>query len=227
MNGIWRCASYAFSPNYLKYCGPDKNQELAGYLQTKTTDLGLETLLKKFATMYPYLELIAHANGLSDSFNDRVVDAYWLGNELLDKVSLKDFYNHVSQKIPRKELKWFELKLPQGAKASHSFHVFNFWLRTGHKAVPHTVETMDNCRISAGVIVGPGKIKTDQLIYKGGKLILKKDVIKSVKNINSDYQTGDLVSMHWGWICEKINKEQAKNLNKYIRLALRLANQTL
>jgi len=41
MNGLWRCAKYAFSPNKLKYCGPDKNQELKGYLQTKTSDQGL------------------------------------------------------------------------------------------------------------------------------------------------------------------------------------------
>jgi hypothetical protein len=164
---------------------------------------------------------------LSDAFSDRVVDAYWLGNELLDKVSLKGFYNHVYKKIPAKEMKWFELKLPQGAKANHNFHVFNFWRRTGHKAIPHTVETMDNCRVSSGVITAGGKVKTDQIIYKNGKLAIKSKVIRPVKNIGTDYQIGDLVTIHWGWLCERITPQQAKNLNYYTRLALNLANQTL
>ncbi len=227
MNGLWLCAKYAFAPNYLKYCGPDKNKELAGYLKTKTTDLGLEAMLQKFSAMYPYLKLIAAENGIADVFDQRVVEAYWLGNEMLDKVTMKGFYNHARGKLPVKERQWFELKLPQGAKPHHSFHVFNFIKRTGHKAVNHTVETMDNCRISSGVVVNPMKVKTDRLIYANGKFRLQPGAIKTIKNIDNDLKIGDLVTLHWDWVCEKINRQQAKNLDRYTRLALRLANQTI
>jgi hydrogenase maturation factor len=227
MNGIWRSANYAFAPNFLQFCGPDKNRELKGYLQTKTSDAGLKAMLKKFAAMHPYFKLIADQNGIADEFDNRIVEAYWLGNELLEKVSVGSFFNHIRPRLPKKELKWFEFKLPRGAKPNHQFHVFNFIIRTGHRAVSHTAETMDNCRISSGVITGSGQIKTDQLIYKNGKLVLKKNVVKPVKNVGDDYQVGDLVTVHWGWICEKISPQQAENLERYTRLALNLANQTI
>ncbi|MDZ7587628.1 MAG: DUF6390 family protein [Patescibacteria group bacterium] len=260
MNGLWRCAKYAFSPNYLKYCGPDKNEELKGYLQSKSSDQGLQRILAEFAAMYPYLKLIAQENGIGDPFDERVVEAYWLGNTLLDKVSLKGFFSHVERRLPRKDLKWFELKLPIGAKPNHSFHVFNFWKRTGHLARLHTLETMDNCRISAGEIIpatatasgsivcdssddyieslarhlratfAVGRnlylIKTDKLIYKNGRLELEP-TIKEVQSLEAGYKPGDLVSFHWNRVCEKITKEQAKNLQKYTDLASKLANITI
>src|SRR3989344_145605 len=137
MTGLWRCAKYAFAPNFLKYCGPDKNKELAGYLTAKTTDLGLTAMLKKFSAMYPYLKLIAHQNGIADAFDQRVVEAYWLGNEMLDGVTMKGFYNHARDKLSVKERKWLEAKLPRGAKPNHAFNVLNFLTRTGHQVILH------------------------------------------------------------------------------------------
>jgi hydrogenase maturation factor len=226
MNGIWRSANYAFAPNYLKYCGPDKNRELAGYLTQSVVDAGLKSMLEKFEAMHPYLKLIAQENGLGDEFDERVVEAYWLGNNLLDQVSPAGFYRHVKPRLPLKDLKWFEAKLPAGAKPNHQFHVLNFIIRTGHRQVKHTVETMDNCRISWGKVLPGGKVKTNRLIYQNGKLSLTPGV-KEVKNLVKDFKAGDLVTLHWGWICEKINRQQAENLQKYTNLALRLANQTL
>jgi len=256
MNGLWRCARYAFSPNKLKYCGPDKNKELAGYLKTKTSDAGLEEMLREFEAMHPYLKLIANENGIKDEFDERVVEAYWLGNELLDTITLKGFFNHARPRLAKKDLKWFEIKLPQGAKPNHQFHVLNFWQRTGHLARLHTIETMDNCRISWGKIIPFGNTKfpgaqsfatplrlrsgsrqtssapeicvacTDKLVYKNGQLELEP-AIKEVQSWEDGYKSGDLVTIHWNWVCEKINQKQAKNLQKYTNLALKLANLTI
>ncbi|KKU86963.1 MAG: hypothetical protein UY17_C0034G0010 [Candidatus Beckwithbacteria bacterium GW2011_GWC2_47_9] len=226
MNGLSLCARYAFAPNYLKYCGPDKNQELKGYLQTKTSDAGLKAMLNDFAAMHPYLQLIAKENGIDNEFDERVVDAYWLGNKLLDNVALKSFFNHVNPRLSKKELKWFELKLPQGAKPNHAFHVFNFITRAGHQAVHHTIESMDNCRISWGIMLPKGKVATQKLGYKDKQLQLVQ-AVKTIKNLVNDFEVGDLVTFHWGWVCEKISQRQAKSLDRYTRLALRLANQTL
>jgi len=259
MNGIWRCAKYAFAPNYLKYCGPDKNKELAGYLTQSVADAGLKSMLEKFEAMHPYLQLIAHENGIGDEFDKQVVEAYWLGNEMLDRVTVKGFFEHAKTRLSAKERKWFELKLPQGAKPNHQFHVFNFMKRTGRQAILHTVETMDQCRISWGKIFRPQPVrraqsfatpldassgaspdilrasvadgrnllvKTDQLIYRNGKLILVP-AVKKFHNLVDGFKQGDLVTLHWGWVCEKITPQQIKNLAKYTALALRLANQTL
>ena len=226
MNGLWRCAKYAFSPNKLKYCGPDKNQELAGYLKTKTSDLGLKEMLNDFRAMQPYLKLIANENGIKDEFDEQAVEAYWLGNELLDTITLKSFFNHVRPQLAKNDLKWFEFKLPLGAKPHHSFHVFNFFKRAGHRAVPHTVETMDQCRISVGKVMSKLTVITDQLVFRSGKLKLEP-VVKKVQSLDNDLKPGDLVTIHWNCVCEKVTQQQAKNLEKYTRLALRLANLTV
>lgn len=226
MNGLWRCANYAFAPNFYKYCGPDKNRELKGYLQTKTSDAGLKAMLNDFAAMHPYLKLIARANGLNDEFDERAVEAYWLGNKLLTKISLDNFYQHVKPRLGRKELKWFEQKLPQGAKPNHQFHVFNFITRTGYRALAHTVETMDQCRISRGKVLPGGRVATQKLVYQRGRLILAP-AVKEYKNLAEEFKSGDLITLHWGWVCEKITREQAKNLEHYTNLALKLANKTI
>ena len=243
MKGLWRCARYAFSPNKLKYCGPDKNAELLGYIVEGVRDAGLGELLGEFKVMYPYLKLIADENGIKDGFDERVVEAYWLGNELLEGVSMKQFYDHLlegqglKKRFKKKDLKWMVGKVPMGAKVHHSFHVFNVWNRTGHEAKPHTVETMDKCRISWGEVVKRGKdglrVKTQELRYEDGRLKLKKGVEKEVswrvgdKRFIKDLKKGDLVTMHWGWVCEKVNREQVKNLEKYTEWHLRLANLTI
>jgi hypothetical protein len=248
MNGLLRCARYGFSPNKLKYCGPDKNQQLLSYVTEKAEDRGLEELLAEFRVMYPYLSLIARENKIADPFAEKVVEAYWLGNELLEHVSLKQFYDHLledqglGQRFKAKDLKWIIGKVPLGAKPHHSFHVFNIWNRTGHEARPHTVETMDQCRISWGKLVkglGPETenlklvVETQRLIYKEGKLAFENGVLKEInwrlgdKRLAEGLKPGDWVTFHWNWLCEKVSLNQVKNLEKYTNWHLCLANLTI
>jgi len=243
MQGMLRCARYALAPNRLKYCGPDKNFELTAYVVEGVEDVGLGELLNEFAVMYPYLRLIAEENGIKDGFDERVVEAYWIGNELLERVSMKEFYDHLLEKqklkkrFKMKDLKWMMGKVPAGARVHHSFHVFNIWRRTGHEAKPHTLETMDNCRISWGEVMKKGKskleVKTQELRYEKGKLRLKDGVKKEVswrvgdKGFVRGLKKGDWITMHWGWVCEKVSKKQVRNLEKYTKWHLKLANTTL
>jgi len=237
MKGVLRCARYAFAPNRLKYCGPDKNNQVAAYLA------GFKEILDDFAGMYPYLKLIGDSNGLGP-FDDKVVEAYWIGSKLLDGVGLKQFYDHLNERLKKRlslgQLKWVVNKVPQGAKAHHSFHVFNIWNRTGHQESQHTVSSMDACRISWGEVVSNGqlgqselRLKTQKLVYENGKLKLVPEVVRQVswrlgdKKLISGLKAGDLVTMHWGWVCEKISLQQAKNLEKYTKWHLKLANTTI
>ncbi|MFA4871961.1 MAG: DUF6390 family protein [Patescibacteria group bacterium] len=158
LDGALLAARYAFMPNKLRYCGGDKNRELFEYVVNNQNDAGLEMMLKEFETMYPYLKLIAEANQILDPFNYRVVEAYWLGNELLENISLKNFYRYLidEQKLKKrfkpKILEKVFGKIPLGAKPHHSWHVFNIPKRTGHYPVEHSLETMDECRIGWGQI---------------------------------------------------------------------------
>src|SRR3954454_8571301 len=84
-------ARYAYGPNRLGYCGPDAVTELFEEGTSGADDRALRELARRFEGAWPYLELIAHANGLSDALDRRVVEAYWLGNDLLDAVGPSAF----------------------------------------------------------------------------------------------------------------------------------------
>lgn len=243
MDGVLRCSRYAFGPNRLHYCGPDANHEIHSYINEGVSDPGLTQLLREFQTMYPYLRHIAEANDVKDPFNERVVEAYWLGNELLDAIDARKFYRHLveGQKIHRKlGAKSFELlakKLGAGAVPHHSFHVLDIWRRTGHLDREHTLESMDECRVSWGKVVrteGPWiTVLAEPLLYSQGKLFLGNAVEKKLaRRLEAEYdieqiKSGDIVSIHWSVPCEKINKRQAAMLKKYTLRHLELANQTL
>lgn len=242
-DGLLRCSRYAFGPNRLHYCGPDANRELFSYIDEGLADPGLEQLLKGFATMYPYLRLIADANNIRDIFNERVVEAYWIGNRLLDQVQVRAFYNHLrdEQRLD-KRMGWEAVnvlgeKIVRGAVPHHSFHVFEVWKRTGNLQTEHTLESMDSCRISWGTVksVDGPFIHTDveSLILQNGKLALGKATpTKIVRSLGAEHdietlQPGQIISIHWGAPCEVITPMQAMELKRQTLSHIRFANETL
>lgn len=246
MDGVLTCARYSFAPNYYKYCGPDRNKTIGSYLKEGVSDPTLAAYLSEFAVLYPYLKLIAHENGIADPFDPRVVEAYWIGNELLDNVGMQAFSEHLQygqklkKRLPSKKLKWIIEKVPKGAKIHHSFHVFSIFTRTGHHRVDHTLDTMDQCRIGWGKIVNEKlkmknsklKVKSQKLVYENRKLGLKDGVIREValpvdNELSKSLEFGDFVTFHWGFVCDKITRTQAASLSKYTQHNLRLANETI
>jgi hypothetical protein len=192
--------------------------------------------------MYPYLRHIAEANRIEDPFDDRVVEAYWIGNELLEHIEKKKFYHHLVDglKLKKKLGRSFalvEAKLEQNAVPHHSFHVFDIWKRTGHVEQAHTLESMDECRISWGTVTavaGPSiTVLTKPLRYAEEKLYLGDEVEKKInRKLETTYDIeqltpGDIVSIHWSVPCEKITAKQAKTLEHYTRRHIALANQTI
>ncbi len=243
MDGLLRCSRYAFGPNRLHYCGPDANQELFSYLDHEVADAGLAQLLKGFQTMYPYLRLIADANGISDPFDERVVEAYWIGNGLLDHVHVRAFYDHLrdEQKLGQR-MKWEEVdrlggKIVQGAVPHHSFHVLEVWRRTGHQGREVTLESMDSCRISWGKVTkvdGPHiDVATEPLILLDGKLALGPAMNRRIlRSLGAEHdieslQPGQLITIHWGVPCEVVTSAQVTELKRRTLSHLTFANQTL
>jgi hypothetical protein len=242
MDGIMRCTRYAFGPNRLHYCGPDANSEVLAYLAEGLADPGLERILRAFRTMYPYLELIAHSNGIADPFDERVVEAYWLGNDLLDSVGKQRLYRHLAETLDLKRQFGYrgfaevEDKIAAGAVPHHNFHVLDVWKRTGHVARPHTLESLDACRISSGRVLevdGPNiLIEREPLISNGDRLAFgpaERRKVRRPLDSRSDIEQlepGQIITVHWDVPCEAITPAQAANLRKYTAQHLALANQT-
>ena len=242
-DGIARCAKYAFGPNKLHLCGPDANRELFSYLEEGITDAGLAGMLQKFQTLYPYLQEIAQANGIRDPFDDRVVHAYWIGNELLEGVSTKTFFRHLIDNLglrkhtTSKSFDQLTEKLPKGARMHHSFHVFNVYKRTGNMKQLHTIESMDACRVSWGRITaadGPSiTVLRKPLRLISHSLQLGNEESYTIhRRLEEDasldeLKPGDIISMHWYQPCEVITERDVHWLEWYTNKHLALANLTL
>ena len=48
-----------------------------------------------------------------------------------------------------------------------------------------------------------------------------------VRGQAEDAAPGDWVSIHWGWVCEVLDDRQRRNLERYTRYHLAIANQTI
>ena len=91
-------ARYAYGPNRFGYCGPDDADELleAG---VAGQDRVLRALAQRFEGAYPYLALIARSAGIRDPLDRRVVEAYWLGSDLLRDVPVAAFGASIDERF--------------------------------------------------------------------------------------------------------------------------------
>ena len=112
-------ARYAFGPNRLGLCGPEDWRSLlelgaAGLGSAEDEgptgrraleiDRGLRDLAAGFEGAYPYLELIATANGIEDPLDLRVGDAYWIVKTMTERV--------VAVLMPNKSVARYRATLP-------------------------------------------------------------------------------------------------------------------
>jgi hypothetical protein len=241
LTGIIRCTRYSFMPNRLHLCGPENQADILEFYSRANENekpKSITPILQQFETLYPYLKLIAAANQEKNPFGEKIVEAYWLGNEKLEKVPAAKLFSHIidtlklKRKVSQKEYKKFSSKFNKSALPHHNFHVFSVWRRTGHTKTPQTLATMDACRISWGQVT---KIKNQSLIVKTKPLtadkngkIMESDFFVEREILNyfernillKNIRIGDCISLHWGCACEKIDTKQVANLQKYTDLSL-------
>jgi hypothetical protein len=237
--GALLAARFSFMPNRLGYCGPEENRALLDYVADGAADRGLEQILSRFAGAFPYYSFIAAANGLTDPFDARVIEAYWIGNELLERVELADLHGHLAdrfaRRFPARLLQSVLGQVPAGARPHHNFHVFNMPIRTGHLEIPHTLETLDECRISWGRVVAVHgenlHVERRPLRTEGDDLVLGLPEPRRVftefggKTLLRGASPGDRVAIHWGCACQLLTPRQLRHLARYTRLHLDLTNR--
>ena len=236
--GVLIAARYGFPPNRLELCGPGESRAILDYLAERTADRGLEEILRQFAGAYPYLTFIAAANEIPDPFDRRVVEAYWVGNDLLDRVRMTDFYRHLEERfgkrMPKRLFEAMLGQIPDGARPHHNFHVFAMPIRTGRVEIAHTLRTMDECRISWGTVRA---VQGDEIVVERRPLVLRNDDLAlggaEVRTIRRGFQgkifaearPGDAVSIHWSCACEILTAAQLTHLKRETRVHLELVNR--
>jgi hypothetical protein len=231
-------ARFGFPPNRLELCGPGESRAILDYLAEGTSDRGLEHVLKQFAGAYPYLSFIAASNHIEDPFDPRVVEAYWVGNELLDHVRMADFYRHVEERFQRRApRRLFEAvlgQIPEGARPHHNFHVFAIPIRTGRVEIARTLQTLDECRISWGTVVGTGAdelaVQRRPLTMHDDDLTLGPEELRTVRwrfsgKTLCQARAGDFVAIHWGCVCDRLTPSQVLHLQRETEHHLSLVNR--
>jgi len=246
LKGIISCARYSFMPNRLHLCGPENQADILEFysaINEQKPTKSIKPLLEQFETLFPYLKLIAKANNCKNPFAQKIVEAYWLGNECLEKVLTSRLFDHIKydvglkKKIGADGYQKFVRRLDRKALPHHNFHVFSVYQRTGNIKISHTLATMDACRIRWGKVI---TIKPHSLIVKTKPLVADKngaikesDFFTEREILNyfegsvllNNIRMGDYISLHWGCVCEKLNARQIANLQKYTELSLLYANR--
>ncbi len=242
--GPIRFARYAYGPNRLGYCGPDAADELLGEATTGGDLRRIRELASGFEGAWPYLELIARSNGIADPLDGRVVEAYWLGSDLLDAVPVADFGRSNEERFrPRVRAsawRWLATKAPDGAHPVHAFHVLDVFpvvglLRGGPS--DDVLGVIDQCRIRWGIV--RDRIGADLLVdaipleWADGKLRLGAPRPETIRGWQGDLgfidepAPGDHIAIHWDWACERLDDRRLAALRLWTIRELAIANRTM
>ncbi len=242
ISGALRFAAYAYPPNALGYCGPDASQQLLQQVAAGVDNPDLRRLARGFEGAWPYLELIAAANRIADPLDPRVVEAYWVGNPLLDRVGTRLMGDSLESRFRvRAGRTWPRLvdAVPAGAVPHHSFHVFGVYpwlglLREGR--VDEPLHVLDRCRVRWGQVVDVGGplalVRSRLLRWDGRRLRLgepqEEQVVVRMDGLGlaGSVRLGDWCSLHWNWVCERLDRRRLTALYHYTAAQLDVVNGT-
>ena len=251
-------ARYALAPNRLGLCGPSDWQALLeagrvgldrganGVERRRSTEAErvLRRLAVDFEGAFPYLQLIAAANGISDPLDVRVVEGYWIGNDLSDRVDASLLAGSLDERFRRRTTpdawRWLAQKPLAGAAPTHALHVLDVFPRVGLLRggdASDTMGLMDACRIRwsrvTSVIGDALIVEASRLEMSSGKLRLGPAMRETIKRLpeipgsGAMVQAGDYVSVHWGWACEVLSSGRLARLIAHTEAQLRVTNQTI
>lgn len=232
---------YAFAPNSHGYCGPNDSAGFLEYGLSRAIDPGFRLMAQAFSGAWPYLELIAGSTGIRDPLDRRVVEAYWVGNALLDRIGARNVGNSMEERFRARTGPRFG-NLVEGVEAGgvphHSFHVFCIYPWIGllgeDRHADQALTVLDRCRIRWGRILAlhgdRAVVESQALDWTGRRLVLKEPATETVvravdgTGLAPDLTVGDWVSMHWEWICDRLGPRQLAALRAYTDQHLAMVN---
>lgn len=238
MNGVQLGARFSIATNRLQYCGPAEAAPLL--YQAITSDSGHDAAaqaLSGFEALMPYLELIAARHHRSP-FDREVVEAYWIGNTLLDAFDRADFLRLlealIQRGLPRSIARRLADHLPSRPLPHHLFHVAFVGVGTVTGHVPTNLANMESCRPAWAEVV---EAKDAVLRVRGPTLALEGETIgwgpavdrelRFDPMVLPDPRPGDPIAVHWGWPALRLSPEQRTDLERYSRRSLDQANEVL
>lgn len=237
MRDLKRAAAYSMKPNQLDRCGPkDAHLILKEFVSGvgNHTEEEVEELLRRFEVAMPYYLLIATSSRIVDPFDSRVVEAYWIGNELLDCVGEEDIRQVIASDVLNSgwnrqqiALLFSAIKLKQ-ARPHHSLSVLYFFTFPGSKMTlaKEIKDRIDSCRVCSGRV---NKVEAEALTVDyqplvfdaSNRPVIGKHIEKKIdRGFLSDVVVGDRIAFHLDYGIEKLDDRRMENLNRYTSLTL-------
>jgi hypothetical protein len=238
MDGVELGARFSLATSRLRYCGPDgADRLLERAIREPAARPAARAALAQFEALMPYLETIARAHG-RDPFDEAVVEAYWIGNDLLDGLGRPEFRTLIDalqrRGLPRSLADRLRTHLPREPLLHHLFHVAFVGVGnvTGHVAT--TVAHMESCRPAWGTVT---RIGSEELELRAAALrrdgpCLAWGPERPVRlpfeaALLPDLRPGATVAYHWGRPALELSEEAAQRLGDYSARALAAANEVL
>lgn len=237
-DGVALCARFSIATNRLQYCGPsDAEPDLYRAITSEDGHAEARAHLSRFEALMPYLEAIGRKHGL-DPFDRRVVEAYWIGNSLLESLDAADFRSLLEglsrRGLPRSLARRLEENLPERPWFHHAFHVSFVGVGnvTGH--VETTLANMEACRPAPAVVRDRSdstlKVERSSWAIRDGRLTTGPRQTVTVPfdvRVLPEVKEGSEVALHWGWPALQLEKGQRAALEEYSRRCVGSANEAL
>lgn len=236
-------ARYAYPPNARGLCGPADHRALLEYAGAGVVDGGLRALAHGFEGAWPYLELIAGANGIDDPLDGRVVEGYWLGNRLTSKVRATDLARLTDARFRQRagrNVESIEQAVACGLPPTHGFHVFAVYPWTGllrEGRDQPALHVLDQCRISWGEVLEIdgdfAAVRSPRLqrgatgLELGTPTALRARIALDGSALVGVLRPGEHVSLHWDWVCDRLTDRQLRRLRAATAACLPVVNHFL
>jgi Family of unknown function (DUF6390) len=215
-------ARYAYPPNELGYCGPP---DASALLQADTA-AGIAHKARQFEGAWCYLEFLAETAGLPDPLDVRVVEAYWIGNGLLDRVDPAALLDRMRDRFSG-QLGGTWRQAARRALAHHSFQVFEVYPWAGMlrgPGRPTALSVLDQCRIRTGVVVGvegeSATVESRPLDWNGQAVVSgprRREAVRwstGGRSLLDGLTPGDRVALHWDWVCDVLTEQQCARIEE-------------
>jgi Family of unknown function (DUF6390) len=171
----------------------------------------------------------------------RVVEAYWVGNALLDQVGASAIGGSLEDRFRRltgRQFGWLAEGVLAGAVPHHSFHVFCVYPWVGmlsdDRRGAHALTVLDRCRIRWGRVVRSAGdqvvVESRPLTWDGRRLELcppaPETAVRAMggASLLPDLAPNDWVALHWEWVCDRLTSRQLAALRHHTQRHLAIVN---
>lgn len=222
---------FSLPPNALGFCGKEsaptklKSCIISGHCE------GVEEELVKFPVLHPYLKTISKISGLP-KFSHEVVEAYWIGNDLLRKCKAAHYAilikNFEAQGIPDFLIEDLKNKPPKAFIPTHLFQILHVGVGRITGSVPFNIDSVNQCMVRWGKVtkISGNQLTTNlnSLTQNNSKfeLIKSKEIFEFRKDFLPKLKIGDAVAVHWKQVIKKLTAKEVRNLKYWSYEILRV-----